>query len=53
MYDQAYEAEYEAIWSVIKEDLPILRQQVTDLAANIREEDDIQGFDLTKDPRTH
>lgn len=53
MYDQAYEAEYEAIWSIIKGDLPILRSQVTDLAANIRDEDDIQGFDLTKDPRTH
>jgi uncharacterized protein with HEPN domain len=53
MYDQAYEVENEAIWSIIKNDIPILRQQVTDLAANIREEDDIHGYDLTDDPMTH
>jgi uncharacterized protein with HEPN domain len=54
MYDQAYEVENEAIWSIIKNDIPILRQQVTDLAANLREEDDIHGYDLTPDdPMTH
>jgi uncharacterized protein with HEPN domain len=53
MYDQAYEQSAEAIWSVIKNDLPEIKSQVTDLAANLREEDDIQGFDLTRDPMTH
>lgn len=53
MYDQAYEQSAESIWSVIKNDLPDIKAQVTDLAANLREEDDIQGFDLTRDPMTH
>ncbi len=43
----------EALWSIIKNDFPVLKQQVTDLAANIREEEDIHGFDLTEDPMTH
>ncbi|MGZ5243139.1 MAG: HepT-like ribonuclease domain-containing protein [Bacteroidia bacterium] len=53
MYDQAEETSFEAIWSIIKNDLPEIKSQVTDLAANLREEDDIQGFDLTEDPMTH
>ncbi len=53
MYDQAEETSFEAIWFIIKEDLPVIKDQVTDLAANLREEDDIQGFDLTEDPMTH
>jgi uncharacterized protein with HEPN domain len=52
-YDDALEVDFDEIWSIIKKDLPILRQQVTDLAANIEEEEDIQGFDLTDDPMTH
>jgi uncharacterized protein with HEPN domain len=53
MYNQAEEYGYEAIWSIIKNDLPNIRAQVADLAANVREEDDIQGFDLTPNPETH
>jgi uncharacterized protein with HEPN domain len=53
MYDQAFEQSFEALWSIIKNDLPEIKNQVTDLAANLREEDDIQGFDLTRDPLTH
>lgn len=53
MYDQAEETSFEAIWQIIKFDLPEIKSQVTDLAANLREEDDIQGFDLTDDPMTH
>ena len=52
MYDQAEETSFEAIWQIIKFDLPVIKSQVTDLAANLREEDDIQGFDLTEDPNT-
>ena len=53
MYDQAFENEFPEIWGIIKMDLPEIRAQVADLAANLREEDDIHGFDLTKDPKTH
>ena len=53
MYNQATEHGFEAIWSIIQNDLPDIKSQVTDLAANLREEDDIQGFDLTEDPMTH
>jgi uncharacterized protein with HEPN domain len=53
MYDQAFEQSFEPIWSIIKNDFPSIKAQVTDLAANLREEDDIQGFDLTRDPMTH
>jgi uncharacterized protein with HEPN domain len=53
MYNQAEEDGFEAIWQIIKMDLPEIKSQVTDLAANLREEDDIQGFDLTEDPMTH
>ncbi|RYD75559.1 MAG: DUF86 domain-containing protein [Sphingobacteriales bacterium] len=53
MYDQAEETSFESIWYIIKNDLPEIKTQVTDLAANLREEDDIQGFDLTEDPMTH
>jgi uncharacterized protein with HEPN domain len=53
MYNQAYETGYEEIWSIIKKDFPKMKTQVTDLAANLEEEDDIQGFDLTEDPNTH
>jgi uncharacterized protein with HEPN domain len=53
MYDQAFEQSFEAMWSIIKNDLPEIKSQVTDLASNLREEDDIQGFDLTRDPMTH
>jgi uncharacterized protein with HEPN domain len=52
MYNQAEEWDYEGIWQIIKNDLPEIRSQVADLAANVREEDDIHGFDLTEDPNT-
>jgi uncharacterized protein with HEPN domain len=53
MYNQAEEIGAEGIWQVIKYDLPEIKSMVTDLAANLREEEDIQGFDLTDDPMTH
>lgn len=53
MYNQAEEQGYDIIWQIIKFDLPEIKDQMADLAANIREEDDIEGFDLTpNDPNT-
>lgn len=43
MYNQAEETGYEEMWSIIKNDLPNIRNQVTDLAAVLEDEEDIQG----------
>lgn len=53
MGNQDQELANEALWSIIKNDFPVLKTQVTDLASNIREEEDIHGYDLTEDPMTH
>lgn len=54
MYNQAHEHGIEGMWHVISKDLPSMIDQITDLASNLDEEEDIQGFDLTpNDPNTY
>lgn len=48
MYDQAMEAEFDSFWGVLKQDLPKILTQVTDIASVTDEEEDIQG---TLDPK--
>lgn len=52
MYDQATETNFEALYGVLKNDLPIIKDGVSDIAAKFNDEEDIQGFDLTENPNT-
>ena len=53
-YNEAMEYGYEELWNIIKYDLPKIKDEVTDLASNLEETEDIEGFDLTPDdPNTY
>ncbi|MDQ3071828.1 MAG: hypothetical protein M3Q97_00995 [Bacteroidota bacterium] len=52
MYNQAVEQGDDSLFHVLEGDLPVIKAGISDIASELNDEEDIQGFDLTKDPNT-